>query len=109
MNSNYPIPCLNCKENHCDQSGSGYRRCSAWRTWFCWWWKRFPKMLTETKSSACDDKFRYAHPDTIIRYIMTSPCDSCSASVNCDKPCRAYLEWYDVRMEIFRKKWANEK
>ena len=31
-------------------------------------------------------------------------CDKCSAQERCDIPCKAYLQWYNARMEITRKK-----
>lgn len=38
--------------------------------------------------------------------LPKSPCEFCGE--DCQEPCRAYLRWYDARMEIFRRRWRLE-
>lgn len=42
------------------------------------------------------------HPDEYRRYLKRWPCDGCRACLCCDTPCKAYLEWYNRRMEAVR-------
>ena len=104
MQTNYPSPCLKCGKD-CS-NGFKYKKCNKWRTWFLWWWKHFRSVFVQTPAlkQADPNKFIYAHPDETERYLRTSPCESCYAAQTCDVPCKAYLGWYNTRMEIVRKK-----
>lgn len=107
MASRYPSPCLRCRraENCTGYIGNAnyHRWCSKWEIWFKWWWKQFRSAATgSTKTDP--NKFYYSHPDHIKQQILQSPCDKCSAQERCEIPCKAYLQWYDTRMEIIRKK-----
>lgn len=106
MLSKYPSPCLSCDKEYCKKNGFSYKQCAQWLTWFRWWWKRFRSAAGVIMVEVPDNpnKFRYSHPDHVKRYLQVSPCAACSVDLNCDKPCRAYLRWYDARMEIVRKK-----
>jgi hypothetical protein len=48
------------------------------------------------------EKILVWHPDEYRRYLRRSPCDGCLACPCCDVPCKAYLHWYDRRMEAMR-------
>lgn len=105
MESKYPSPCLKCDKEYCKRSGNNYKQCAEWLTWFRWWWKRFHSMLPAVHlHTGFPDKFCYSHPEDVKRYLRNGPCVGCSAGQSCDTPCRAYLQWYDARMEIVRKK-----
>ena len=106
MESKYPCPCLNCDRESCKENGSQFRECRKWLTWFRWWWKRFRGALkvVPQEQSTNTEKFYYSHPDHVKRYLQFGPCAGCSAEQNCDTPCKAYLRWYNARMEITRKR-----
>lgn len=106
MESKYPCPCLKCEREACKENGSQFRECRDWLTWFRWWWKRFRVSLIAAPQNVQfnADKFCYSHPDHVKRYLRNGPCAGCAAVQSCDTPCRAYLRWYDARMEITRKK-----
>lgn len=36
-------------------------------------------------------------------YLRRGPCQGCPAEEHCDIPCAAYLQWWDERMEWFRR------
>lgn len=103
---NYPSPCLKCDKEYCKKGGSNHKECAEWLTWFRWWWKWFRTNLPKAEAARKEraNKFFYAHPDEIKRYINGDPCEGCALKKNCDIPCNAYLRWYDARMEITRKK-----
>ena len=106
MESKYPNPCLRCEREACKANGSQFRECREWLTWFRWHWKWFRSALTSAPQtpSLHTDKFCYSHPDHVKRYLQNSPCAKCSAEQYCDRPCKAYLWWYDARIHIARKK-----
>lgn len=105
MQSKYPSPCLKCDKDYCKKCGDHYKECAEWLTWFRWWWNRFRVTFTAApKKVQENDKFCYSHPDQVKRYLKLGPCAVCSAEQNCDTPCKAYLRWYNGRMEIARKK-----
>ena len=106
----YPSPCLKCSKEYCKNGGSNYKECRAWITWFLCWWKHFRSVFVPTPAlqQADPNKFTYAHPDETERYLRTSPCESCYAVQTCDVPCKAYLGWYNARMEIVRKKLRKD-
>lgn len=110
MQSNYPSPCLRCSRADTCVGYTGPKGrhlwCQRYETWFKWWWKYFRKVATIGPRDLPDDpsKFRYSHPDRVKQYLQEGPCAKCSAQEYCDNPCKAYLRWYDARMEITRKK-----
>jgi hypothetical protein len=67
-----------------------------------WWWKRFRYRLLKRNSEKCNS-WRYYHPDEVIRIVEHPPCEKCLRK-DCNQPCKNYLSWYDMRMEIARKK-----
>ena len=95
MASIYPSPCLSCKRAEgCygyTTFGGERRWCSKYEIWFKWWWKYFVKTFAPAQKPAAMD-------------LRVRPCDKCSVEDRCDKPCPAYLRWYNARMEIARKK-----
>ena len=48
------------------------------------------------------EKIIVYHPDEYLRYLRQNPCHGCVAESFCDSPCRAYLHWYNARMEAAR-------
>ena len=108
MESKYPNPCLSCDKEYCKNGkGQNYKACAEWLTWFRWWWKRFRSVLAtapQKRSPLSKDKFYYSHPDQVRRYAGTHPCKGCRLENDCDTPCGRYLHWYDLRVEIARKK-----
>lgn len=37
----FPSPCLKCDAVADPDKCTSYRTCNAYKTWVCWWWKRF--------------------------------------------------------------------
>ena len=50
------------------------------------------------------DVFAYSHPDLVRQYEKTHPCRGCPLETGCASPCGRYLHWYDLRMELARKR-----
>lgn len=106
---NYPSPCDKCAyyRPYC----ANFKKCEEYCKWVNTWWKHFrnsfaqavqPKVIT-------GNKFIYLHPDQARKYLMDGPCKACRAGEFCDTPCRAYLRWWDDRMQITRKKVGYEQ
>lgn len=88
MQNNYPSPCLKCTNSTCRQCGNYYKACAAYRTWFCWQWKRLRTHLSLLPvKPQVSSKFCYIHPDQVRRYLQKSPCEVCSAEQTCNVPC----------------------
>lgn len=45
------------------------------------------------------DKIMVSHPDEYRRYLQQHPCMGCQVEAFCDRPCGAYLKWYNARLE----------
>ena len=101
---NCPSPCNKCTWDSCQPTGKHYQKCYAYQKWVSWWWKQYKKLFYRTEPAGKSEKFTYSHPDTVRRYLQESPCTGCRVQDTCDIPCKAYLRWYDARMEITRKK-----
>lgn len=106
--SEYPCPCDKCNNKKCKEGGKQCKSCSRYTTWIRWWWKRFKGAFCPVETPKRKDKFCYSHPDDVKRYLETGPCENCLANTNCDTPCKAYLQWYDARMEIVRKRMVQK-
>ena len=99
----YPNPCDVCDK--ADSCNLGYG-CEDWRIRYLY---RQKQINAHAKAQAVriptgQKTFVYEHPDLIWRYIVDGPCKGCKAELVCDMPCPAYLNWWDARMEIARKK-----
>lgn len=96
----YPSPCDTCQKT-CPGRG-----CEAWLIRYRYRQKQinaFAERLYK-KRQARVEIFRYSHPDEVRRYIANGPCVGCKAEHVCDTPCPRYADWWDLRMEIARKK-----
>ncbi len=106
MAQSYPSPCEKCTSTSCNRGGTG---CPEWRKRYRYRQKQinaYAKRAFDNRREPPADKdthFCYAHPNDVRRYLYTSPCKGCGLANNCDTPCGAYLEWYDTRMEVFRR------
>ena len=60
--------------------------------------------LRNRKKANRKTKFVYEHPDLIRKYIKDGPCKGCEFEQLCDVPCAAYFHWWDVRMELLRRR-----
>lgn len=106
MSNKYPSPCQTCP-NQCSIDGNyDYsKNCKKYANWICWWWLEFKRQVRATvvhvKKPTC---FAYRHPDEYREYLRNGPCKWCKAEEFCDLPCKAYLSWWNTRMEIIRKK-----
>lgn len=78
-------PCKNCaKRVGCEKRGN-FRACRAYRARLDW---------------ALESCRRH------LGQLPKSPCEFCGE--DCREPCRAYLRWYDARMEVFRRLWRRD-
>lgn len=78
-------PCKDCAgRSLCDARGD-FRSCQAYRARLDW---------------ALESCRRH------LGQLPKSPCEFCGGE--CEAPCRAYLRWYDARMEVFRRRWGRE-
>lgn len=57
-----------------------------------------------TQRESQGEVFAYSHPDMVRRYEKTHPCHGCGLRKGCDIPCGRYIHWYDLRMELARKR-----
>lgn len=103
MANAYPNPCDNCQI--AASCGFGYG-CIKWQIRYRYRQKQinaYARKLLQAKNTE-QIKFVYQHPDMIRRYLSEGPCKGCKAESACNTPCPAYLQWWDARMEIIRKK-----
>ena len=94
-------PCDECK--HGEDCGN-WVNCSRYRYWLNYCWK-VARGLAKSKKRAEKSvgKWVYQHPDVTRKYIEEGVCAKCPLNGNCDEPCGAYWDWWDTRMEYFRK------
>ena len=50
-----------------------------------------------------EDVIEVFHPDESRRWFRQGPCAECPVKGFCDTPCRAYLHWYDHRINLARQ------
>lgn len=43
-------------------------------------------------------------PGAYLAWLRSGVCGGCVLSESCDTPCPAYLQWWDARMEHFRRR-----
>lgn len=97
-------PCDGCwRAEYCDNG------CESWRGYYLHRQKAingYAKALW--RGTACQrDVFAYSHPDLVRRYEKTHPCGGCRLRKGCKTPCGRYIHWYDLRMELARKRILN--
>lgn len=100
---NYPSPCLTCERAANCQKRSLHGHCREWNKWFLWWWKWFQKNLGKQEPQK-REKFYYEHPDIIRKYFFEKPCERCPKNEYCTNPCYKYAAWYDVWVEIAKRR-----
>lgn len=87
-------PCAACPRQ------CGDRYCEAYRLWVKEQWARFRgRYMAAYRERLSGDKFYYAHPDELRRYLREGVCGGCPARRVCENPCPAYWRWWDARME----------
>lgn len=96
-------PCESCWRQQDCQEG-----CQLWREAYLSRQKRInaygKAAWRGEKSRENADVFTYSHPDHVRRYAKTHPCRGCAFEISCVTPCGRYLHWYDLRMELARKR-----
>lgn len=98
----YPSPC-----NACEKAKRCYVPCDKWMIRYRYRQKQinsFSKKLFKSGTTQTKEQFTYSHPDRVRDYLRTHPCKGCRLESTCDTPCGRYLHWYDLRMEMARKK-----
>ena len=103
MASTYPNPCDTCQDAASCKLSNG---CADWIIRYRYRQKQinaFAQNLLKAKPTG-ETMFAYRHPDETRRYLADGPCKGCNAEQVCNVPCRAYLQWWDARMQIIRKK-----
>lgn len=96
-------PCNECDKEAPEQCNS-FRDCRRYHYWlnYCWKCARVAAK-SAMRAEKSETKFVYHHPDEVRRYIKDGVCSKCPLNGNCDEPCGAYWDWWDTRMEYFRK------
>lgn len=99
-----PSPCEECRRaGRCRDMG-----CKQYRAWIDAQWQRLNGRFMEAYGAGLSsDKFYYAHPEEVRRYLRQGVCHGCPAERVCGSPCPVYWRWWDARMEIARKKGEN--
>ena len=64
----------------------------------------YARAAYRTQGEPGRDVFAYSHPDLVRRYEKTHPCRDCGLRKGCNTPCGRYLHWYDLRLELARKR-----
>ena len=103
-------PCDSCWrqpvcDNGCDLWERAYlRRQSKINAYAKAVWRGTVPPQSKNKEFCQRDVFAYSHPDLVRRYEKSHPCRDCSLEKGCATPCGRYLHWYDLRMELARKR-----
>lgn len=87
MEDTYPSPCIACQKENC------LHGCEAWRIRY---------LYRQNQINAYARKVLKPVPRKLDPNLR--PCDGCSVDENCDKPCQAYLRYYNHRMAQIRKR-----
>ena len=99
----YPNPCTTCETKTADNYCNKFRYCAKYHKWINWNWATFRRYARRAKEKKAICKtWVYQHPDRAREYLKNGPCKGCKLNDTCDDPCRAYLEWWDARMDYFR-------
>lgn len=95
----YPSPCEKCAK--CTTPNG----CSAWRTRYRYRQKQINAYARKiTPGPDCDaDRLWLYDRDKYLRWLEHGPCRWCQAADHCDTPCPAYWQWWDARMDHFRR------
>lgn len=98
-------PCESCwRVAVCDNG------CDLWRSYYLQRQKRinaYAKAAWQGREKKGRDVFMYSHPDLVRRYEKTHPCGGCRLRTGCEIPCGRYLHWYDLRLELAKKRIRN--
>ena len=95
-------PCEGCwRQSICDNG------CDRWEREYLRRQKKinaFARAVYRGRQKPGRDVFAYSHPDLVRRYEKTHPCGDCLLKKGCAVPCGRYLHWYDLRLELARKR-----
>ena len=95
-------PCDACWRQQVCENG-----CDLWEGYYLQRQKKinaYGKAVWRGQEKQGRDVFAYSHPDMVRRYEKTHPCNGCALRKGCDRPCGRYIHWYDMRMELARKR-----
>lgn len=96
----YPSPCEKCEKNSTKCIG-----CDAWRIRYRYRQKQINAMARRLVQPVVNKNyFCYSHPDDVREFLQRGPCVDCKAEQLCSIPCRAYWQWWDMRMAYMRRK-----
>ena len=96
-------PCDQCTNEDSD-SCRNFAKCDRYRYWLNYCWKMARAAAKKTnRAEKPTTKWVYHNPDVNRKYIEEGVCVKCPLNGNCDEPCGAYWDWWDARMEYFRK------
>lgn len=95
-------PCDGCwRAEYCETG------CESWRGYYLQRQQRinaYARAVYRGREKKEKAVFAYSHPDLVRRYEKMHPCDGCRLKKGCSIPCGRYLHWYDLRMELARKR-----
>lgn len=96
-------PCNKCVHAQTDIC-KNWQTCNRYHLWLNYCWKCARIAAKRTPRAKKDpSKWVYHHPDAVRKYINEGVCAKCPLNGNCDEPCGDYWDWWDARMEYFRK------
>lgn len=97
----YPHPCETCEKAKTCRTMTG---CAAWKIRYRYRQKQINAYAKRKKEEIFATKFAYQHPDETRRYLQQWPCEHCEQAEDCDIPCGKYMDWYNARIEVAKKK-----
>ena len=103
--ADYPSPCTECHRN-INGSCNQYDTCSVWKTRYYYRQKQINAKYRQMQTPKYErtEAFVYEHPDQTRRFLQEGPCVRCPLQETCDWPCPSRLLWWDLCMEVLRKK-----
>lgn len=76
------------------------------KIWLSQFFKRQKDINNYARKVLCprsrEDVIGVFHPEEYRRWLCKGPCPDCPVNHICEKPCQAYLNWYDQRMALAR-------
>lgn len=97
----YPNPCETCEREKNCRLGYG---CTDWQIRYRYRQKQINACAEKKRQEYFQKRFVYQHPDEIRRYLREWPCGNCEKEPECDIPCTKYLQWYDIRIKLVKRR-----
>ena len=99
--TSYPNPCDSCQKTGDCSGGYG---CQAWRIRYRYRQKQINAYAKRKNEEYLGTRFVYQHPNDTLQFLKQWPCEHCEQKEDCDIPCTKYLNWYDCRIQIVKRR-----